>query len=72
MLVEHHATDAIDAGMDAMRPPSRRKLTRKEAAYRLALGRRNVLRLIEAARLAIPPGTMLPLAPPDADPPSER
>lgn len=72
ILVRHHLNEIVRAAQDAIRPPSRRKLTRRAAAEAIALGARNVGRLLDAAKLAIPPGTPLPQEDPDADPPSDR
>lgn len=72
ILVRHHVAEIVRAAQDAIRPPSRRKLTRSAASYTIALGARNVGRLLDAAKLAIPPGTPLPREDPDADPPSDR
>ena len=68
-LVKYHAIEAIAAGEDALRPLHRRRFRRPDAAFRIALGKRNLLRLIAAAQLAIPAGA-LPHEDPDRDPPS--
>ena len=72
MLVRHQALDAIAAGEDAARRPSKRVLSRAEVNRKIEIGLRNFERLIDAAEKAIPEGTPYEGPGPDADPPSER